>query len=137
MKRGAMLMALVFCLSTLVVHSQTLKHLQLKIPDRVDRLFAQLKADSNYISYLILQQDAVSAGKKYMDSLALQGQKEANIFSDTTGQHAPFIQEINRKLQAALQLKSLLDKQYPLLGQLSYSEETKLKRLSVDYYQRQ
>jgi hypothetical protein len=137
MERKVKLIMLFFCVGTITARSQALQHLQLKIPDRVDMLFAELKTDSNYISYVSLQQDAVSAGKKYMDSLAIHGQKQTNIFSDTTGKHAPLLQETNRKMQSAVQLKFLLDKQYPLLGQLSYSEETKLKRLSLDYYQRQ
>jgi hypothetical protein len=126
---------LLFCLETIAAPAQALQHLQLKIPDRVDRLFAQIKADSNYISYVNLQQEAVNAGKKYMDSLAKQGIERPNIYKDSTGEHAPFIAATSRKLQAALQLKSLVAKQYPLLSELSYSEENKLKRLSLDYYQ--
>lgn len=124
-------------MGTISAHSQALQHLQLKIPDRVDQLFQQLKNDSTYISYVNLQQDAIDIGKQYMDSLRKQGHEQLNIFNDSTGQYAPFIAATSQKLQAAVQLKLLLDKQYPVLGQLSYSEQNKLNRLFLDYYQRQ
>lgn len=137
MKRKAIFAVLIFCFGATTAHAQALKHLQLKIPDRVDQLFNQLKNDSNYKSYFGLQQDAINTGKQYMDSLRKQGHEQLNIFNDSTGQYAPFIAATSQKLQAAVQLKMLLDKQYPVLGQLSYSEQNKLNRLSLDYYQRQ
>jgi hypothetical protein len=126
-----------FCLGTITAHSQALQHLLLKIPDRVDQLFQQLKNDSNFINYIKLQREARDYGNSYTDSLRRSGQTESAPYKDSTGQHATFMANAQQKMNDIVQLKQTLYKQYPLFNQLTYAEQKKLTQLGTDYHFKQ
>jgi hypothetical protein len=106
-------------------------------PDRVDKLFAQLKNDSSYGLYVKRQQVAMDIPKRYADSLRKHGIEAPNLFADSLGLKEAIFAEVNPLLEANLRLRQMLIIEYPVLGQLSYGEQRKLERLSQDYFFKQ
>lgn len=99
----------------LMIFAQGINKYQLKIPDNADKLFSQVKNDSNYIEYLQLMG---THAKSY----------EKKDIADTIS-----VKSRESLLVRAAQLLSDLRKTYPLWGQLSSKEQAHFRKLSTQY----
>jgi len=126
----------IFCFVTFIGHqfafTQPFQQYKLTSLDRVDKLFGQLKTDSNFVTYTKLRKEVVNYGSVYNDSLRFLGQTESVPYKDSTGQYASFLSTIQQKMNVLVQLKQKIEKQYPLLLKLMYGEKRKLDRLAIN-----
>jgi hypothetical protein len=107
---------MLICAAPLINFAQGINNYKLKISNKAEQLFSQVKNDSNYIEYVqIIGTFASSFAKK--DSV--------NTKADTVNTSIAF---------QSMELKAKLRSIYPLWKQLNAKEERYFIRLSAKYY---
>jgi hypothetical protein len=114
MKIKIAILSLLFA-GPLIIFAQGINKYQLKMPDNADKLFSQVKNDSNYIEYLQLMD---AHAKSY----------ENKPVADT-----PLVKYRESLLVKAMELMSGLRQTYPLWSQLNTKEQNHFRKLSVQY----